>query len=96
MITGRNKELLAKVTEDIQRIAPSTKVAAISSEAGSESDTKDLWAQVKNEIGIIDVLICNAGVFSEIDGFPIIGNMNPSVWWSDLVRSLKSPCEVDG
>lgn len=95
MITGRNKELLVLVAAEIKRVSPKTKVAAIPSEAGSEADTKALWAQIKAEVGLIDVLICNAGVFSEREGFPITGTIDPAVWWSDMVLLLKTPL-IDG
>ncbi|KAF2787996.1 NAD(P)-binding protein [Melanomma pulvis-pyrius CBS 109.77] len=91
VITGRNKELLLLVAAEIKRVSPKTKVAAIPSEAGSEADTKALWAQIKAEIGLIDVLICNAGVFSEREGFPIAGSIDPAVWWSDMEINIRGP-----
>jgi NADP-dependent 3-hydroxy acid dehydrogenase YdfG len=85
VITGRNKERLAQVAGEINKASPKTKVVVIVAEAASEADTKKLWTQIKSEVGIIDVLICNAGVFSESEGFPITGVIDPAVWWSDMV-----------
>ena len=86
VITRRNKDLPDKVTSEIKYISPNTRVVAIPAGAGSESDTKALWAQVKEEVGIIDVLKCNADVSSEAPlSWPTTGKMNPSVWWSDMV-----------
>lgn len=88
VITGRARDLLAAVSAEINKISPKTKVLALTSEATSEAGTKELWAQVKSEIGIIDVLICNAGVFSEKGSFPKTGKIPPSQWWSDMVSNI--------
>lgn len=85
VITGRAENLLIEVSEEIKKLSPSTKVLGIRSEAASEEATKQLWAEVKQEIGVIDVLIANAGVFSEANGLPITGKIDPSVWWADMV-----------
>ena len=90
MITARNKELLSQVAEKIKKASPKTKVVAIVSEAASEADTKKLWTQVRSEVGLIDVLVCNAGVFNEREGFPVTGVIDPAVWWSDMVNSCFS------
>jgi NADP-dependent 3-hydroxy acid dehydrogenase YdfG len=87
VITGRNKERLVQVAVELTEASPKTKVVAIVSEAASEADTKRLWAQIKADVGTIDVLICNAGVFSEREGFPITGVIDPATWWSDMVCS---------
>jgi NAD(P)-dependent dehydrogenase (short-subunit alcohol dehydrogenase family) len=63
-------------------------VLAVRSEAADEEDVKTLWAKVKAEIGVIDVLICNAGVLGELPDFPLIGKRKPSDWWSDMVGRL--------
>ncbi|ORY15411.1 hypothetical protein BCR34DRAFT_508423 [Clohesyomyces aquaticus] len=92
VITGRAKDLLAQVSDEIKKIAPKAKVLALSSEAASEEDAKQLWAKVKAEIGIIDILIANAGVFSENSaGFPVTGKMDPSQWWSDMEINIRGP-----
>ncbi|KAF2269063.1 NAD(P)-binding protein [Lojkania enalia] len=84
VVTGRAEDLLVGVSEEIKKLSPNTKVLAIRSEASSEDDTKNLWAKVNAEIGCIDVLICNAGVSSEQNGYPTTGNISPSLWWSDM------------
>jgi hypothetical protein len=63
-------------------------VLAVRSEAADEVDVKQLWVKVKAEIGVIDVLICNAGVLGELPDFPVIGKRKPSDWWSDMVGHL--------
>lgn len=86
MITGRAKDLLAKVTDEIRQISPKTKVVAVPANAGSEQETADVWTKAAAEVGIIDVLVCNAGVNPEIaDGFPATGKIAPSKWWSIMV-----------
>lgn len=91
-ITGRAKALLDETAAEITRISPKTKVLALTAEATSEADVKQLWMAVKAEIGIIDVLIANAGVFSEGVDLPLTGSIAPSQWWGDMVnpRSLPS------
>lgn len=85
VITGRNQERLAQVAAELKEVSPKSKVASFISEAASEADTTQLWTRVKAEVGIIDVLICNAGVFSEREEFPTTGTIDPAVWWSDMV-----------
>lgn len=85
VITGRAEDLLAEVSEEIKRISPRTKVLPIRSEAASEDDTKSLWAEIKAKIGVIDVLIANAGVFSEKNDFIVTGKYSPTKWWYDFV-----------
>ncbi|KAF2464568.1 NAD(P)-binding protein [Lindgomyces ingoldianus] len=92
VITGRAKDLLTQVSDEIKRIAPTAKVVALTSEATSENDTKRLWEKVKAEIGVIDVLICNAGVFGENDlGMPVTGKISPSQWWENMEVNIRGP-----
>ncbi|KAF2734197.1 NAD(P)-binding protein [Polyplosphaeria fusca] len=85
VITGRAEKLLQEVSDEIKRVNPNAKVLAVRCEATSEEDVKHLWAQMKAEIGVIDVLVANAGLSSEMGlGFPAMGTLKPSQWWYDL------------
>ncbi|KAF2118760.1 hypothetical protein BDV96DRAFT_629390 [Lophiotrema nucula] len=84
VVTGRQEKLLEEVADDLRRVSPKTKVVPIRAEATSEDEVHSLWAKVKVELGKIDILIANAGVFSEGNVYPVTGKMAPSQWWSDL------------
>jgi NAD(P)-dependent dehydrogenase (short-subunit alcohol dehydrogenase family) len=86
VITGRAENLLLEVSKELQSVSAAIKIVAVRGEATSEEGVKLLWDKVKKDVGIIDVLICNAGVATENGlGHPPIGTLDPSVWWGDLV-----------
>ncbi|KAF2006227.1 NAD(P)-binding protein [Amniculicola lignicola CBS 123094] len=92
VITGRAENLLKEVSDELKKISPKTKILALKSEATSEEDAKKVWAKVQEVVGIIDVLICNAGIFSEgRNGLPVTGLIEPSLWWSDLETNVRGP-----
>ncbi|KAF2865669.1 hypothetical protein BDV95DRAFT_612537 [Massariosphaeria phaeospora] len=91
-ITGRDASLLAAVSAQITAIAPSTTVFAAVADAGDEAATRKLWADVQAAIGRVDVLVCNAGVFSEGQAdFPVLGVMEPGRWWADFEVNVRGP-----
>jgi NAD(P)-dependent dehydrogenase (short-subunit alcohol dehydrogenase family) len=87
IITGRAVKDLEAVAAELRETSPKTDVVALTADVTSEDAIVELYAKSKARFGIIDVLICNAGVFNggKTD-FPIIGTMDPKRWWFDLVR----------
>lgn len=90
VITGRTKHLLEKVANEIKRISPETKVVALVGSATSESDTKSIWEQSKKELGVIDVLVANAGLHVE-EEYPKTGTIDPAKWWEGVETNIRGP-----
>ncbi|KAF2016765.1 hypothetical protein BU24DRAFT_423122 [Aaosphaeria arxii CBS 175.79] len=92
VITGRNKAALDTTAEEIKNISPDTKVLAVTADATSPEDAKKLWSEVRFGMGLIDVLICNAGVhFESDDGSPRVGDIDPERWFSVLSTNIFGP-----
>ena len=87
IITGRAVKDLEAVAAELRETSPKTDVVALTADVTSEDAIVELYSKSKARFGIIDVLICNAGVFNggEMD-FPVIGTFDPKRWWFDLVH----------
>lgn len=83
-ITGRKVEVLEAVATTLRSIpaAANTKIVVDAADLRSKKEVRDLWAKAGDEIGRVDVLINDAGVFH----WGGIGSMEPSEWWEDYVR----------
>jgi len=92
IITGRAVKDLEAVAAELRETSPKTDVVALTADVTSEDAIVELYSKSKARFGIIDVLICNAGVFNggEKD-FPIIGTMDPKRWWFDLEVNVRGP-----
>lgn len=92
IITGRAVKDLEAVAAELRETSPKTDVVALTADVTSEDAIVELYAKSKARFGIIDVLICNAGVFNggKTD-FPIIGTMDPKRWWFDLEVNVRGP-----
>ncbi|OCK96894.1 NAD(P)-binding protein [Cenococcum geophilum 1.58] len=90
IITGRAVKDLEVVAAELRETSPKTDVVALTADVTSEDAIVELYAKSKARFGIIDVLICNAGVFNEgKTDFPIIGTMDPKRWWFDLEVNVR-------
>jgi len=92
IVTGRAVKDLEAVAAELRETSPKTDVVALTADVTSEDAIVELYAKSKAHFGIIDVLICNAGVFNggKTD-FPIIGTMDPKRWWFDLEVNVRGP-----
>lgn len=91
VITGRAQDLLHEVEKEIKQISPDTRVVALVGSAVSDSDTRNIWERSNKELGKIDVLIVNAGIHYEGDGYPKTGVIDPSKWWEVMETNIRGP-----
>src|SRR5579871_3785899 len=87
VISARQQSQLEATKKEIESVAPSTKVIAIPADLTSESAVDNLYATLKKEGVVIDVLINNAGVMSP---FVLIKDAKPSDWWQEMTIHIHS------
>lgn len=85
VISGRNVTALNEVAERIRSISPSTKVLVQPADLSSEDSIKELYRKAAAEIGVIDVLINNAGHLC----WAVTGEVEPSEWWRDYEINVR-------
>ena len=82
---GRNKALLDEPASAVKSISPSTQVEAFTADLTSNSDVEELFKQVIDALGKIDVLVHAAG--STTTG--VVGDLKPDVWFKDYELNVK-------
>jgi NADP-dependent 3-hydroxy acid dehydrogenase YdfG len=85
VITGRKTDVLNEVAAELRSLGKgtrNTKVVAVPADITQESDVQKLWETAAAEVGVIDVLVNNAGLLTAA----LIGEVEPSAWWKDFVR----------
>lgn len=86
VLVGRNATTLNATKTDIEKLAPGTKVLAITADLTDVSSVEKLFAEIKSVFGHADVLVNNAGLFSPGGA---IADVNPSDWWKDFDVNVK-------
>ncbi|KAK9241512.1 hypothetical protein V1506DRAFT_556490 [Lipomyces tetrasporus] len=87
VITARNPATLKETEEEIRKVNKKVEVLRVALEITNEESVKNLFEQVKNKFGTVDVLVNNAGVFNS-DGQQI-RTASLSDWWGDFEVNVK-------
>ncbi|KAH7312713.1 hypothetical protein B0I35DRAFT_514012 [Stachybotrys elegans] len=89
IITGRKTDVLNEVAAKLRSIpaAVHTKVVVQPADLRSEAEVQTLWDTARAQVGLIDVLINDAGHMNMAP----IGSMSPSDWWLDYEVNVKGP-----
>lgn len=89
VITGRKTDVLEQVAVILREIpaAAKTKVVVLTADLRSETEVEELWRKTSAEVGVVDVLINDAGRMN----WGAIGSQVPSEWWLDFVRPSLPP-----
>ncbi|KAF3766663.1 NAD(P)-binding protein [Cryphonectria parasitica EP155] len=87
VITGRKTDVLEQVAAKLREIpaAEKTKIVAHAADLRSENEVQELWTKARAEVGVIDVLINDAGRMN----WGAIGSIEPSEWWLDHEVNVK-------
>ncbi|KAK9429600.1 hypothetical protein V1505DRAFT_373538 [Lipomyces doorenjongii] len=64
VITARNTATLKETEEEIRKVNEKVEILCVPLEITNEESVKNLFEQVKNKFGTVDVLVNNAGVFT--------------------------------
>lgn len=81
VISARSQVQLDATKKEIETEAPETKVLAIPADLSSPAAVDKLYATLKEQGVVIDMLINNAGIMSP---FTHIKDSNPMDWWNEL------------
>ncbi|KAK9311469.1 hypothetical protein V1522DRAFT_358573 [Lipomyces starkeyi] len=87
VITARNTATLKETEEEIRKVNKKVEVLRVALEITNEESVKNLFEQVKNKFGTVDVLVNNAGVLNS-DGQQI-RTASLSDWWGDFEVNVK-------
>lgn len=87
-MVARTADSLDAVAKDIKTINPNIKVLAIPTDLTSSDSVTKMWEKVKSEFGHADVLVNNAGTFT--DTAPI-KDADAGKWWYDFVSLTYIP-----
>ncbi|KAJ8111003.1 hypothetical protein OPT61_g6295 [Boeremia exigua] len=86
VITGRNVAALENLKSKLILLGDNkTQIVAVPADITQETDVERLWQRASKELGIIDVLINNAGSLTQAN----IGRTPPSDWWHDFEVNVK-------
>ena len=86
-MVGRSKGTLEATAKNVESISPSLPVLVHTANVSSETDVKTLYEEVKAKFGKADALVNCAGSM----GGGMIGDVEPSAWWQDVVRIIEGP-----
>jgi len=81
VISARSQSQLDVTKKEIETEAPDTKVLAIPADLTLPAAVDELYATLKEQGVVIDMLINNAGIMSP---FTHIKDSNPMSWWNEL------------
>lgn len=84
-LVARNSTALDGVAAEIRALGG--KAAAFVADVSNRLEVEQTFAAIAAELGPIDTLINNAGVFSAIGP---VWEVEPDAWWSDVEINLKS------
>ncbi|KAF2150957.1 NAD(P)-binding protein [Myriangium duriaei CBS 260.36] len=89
-ITARTKSQVDNTVAELQKSYPDVKVIGIPADGCKTEELQRLVEHVNEELGVIDVLVCNAGT----NTFMPFTMTDPKDWWSSLEINLKAPTEL--
>ncbi|EMC96070.1 hypothetical protein BAUCODRAFT_148904 [Baudoinia panamericana UAMH 10762] len=89
-VTARNALEVEDTVSEIRKASPDVKAIGEAADACKLADLEMLVQKVNEQLGVIDVLICNAGT----NTFMPFTMTDPQDWWYSLEINLKSPTEL--
>ena len=86
IVTARKLEDLEDVKAKVSEASGGkTEVLPVAVEVTKPGDVEKVFVKAKEKFGKLDVVVANAGAMG--GGGLKIGDLDPSIWWKDLVRS---------
>jgi len=86
VIASRSAEKLEATKQVLLKINPNVDVLVVPVDITSEDSVNHLEETVKSKVGIPNVLVNGAGLWSSTE---TIGESEPKDWWADFVRYLR-------
>lgn len=86
VLVGRNTRRLRATEEAVRAINPSVDYISVPTDLTDPASVDSLFRLVRSRYGHADVLVNNAGTFSQSD---VLGKVDPNTWWSDFEVNVK-------
>lgn len=83
VLVARNADKLRQVADSMTKSYPTIEIFSAPTDISDPVSVNTLFMKVKARYGHADVLINNAGVFSEI---ALVKDVDPIAWWREMVR----------
>lgn len=85
-IIGRTDKPLQETKAEVEKLAPGTNVLVLHGDISDADSVRGAFGNVKQTLGNIDVLVCNAGYLSR---FEALGEAEPEEWWKGFEINVK-------
>jgi NAD(P)-dependent dehydrogenase (short-subunit alcohol dehydrogenase family) len=91
VVTARKLESLDAVIKAIKEKGEKTEVLPLACDVSNSEAVRKMFSEIKEKFGRLDVVVANAGVMSQQETFPKIGDEESlKVWEADIVCSPSS------